>query len=141
MTIKAISLWEPRATAMAWDLKRNETRSWPTAYKGALAICSAARKMTKDEVRTFDFIRSIQPAITAPTYGSVLCIVEIYDCVGTLSIQGISQWEARLGNYTPGRFAWRTRSVRKLREPLPIKGQQGLWELTPSVVAEIVSRL
>jgi hypothetical protein len=40
-TIKAISLWQPWASLMALGLKRHETRHWPTAYRGPIAIHAA----------------------------------------------------------------------------------------------------
>ena len=32
-----------------------------------------------------------------------------------------------LGDYTPGRYAWKLANVQKLPEPIPAKGRQGLW--------------
>ena len=39
--MKAISLWQPWASAMALGLKRNETRSWETLVRGPIAIHAA----------------------------------------------------------------------------------------------------
>jgi len=39
--MKAISLWEPWATAIAIGAKKIETRSWATSYRGPLAIHAA----------------------------------------------------------------------------------------------------
>ena len=36
--IKAISLWQPWASLIALGGKKIETRSWPTKYRGPLAI-------------------------------------------------------------------------------------------------------
>ncbi len=41
--MKAISLWQPHASLIPFRLKRNETRSWGTSYRGPLLICSAKR--------------------------------------------------------------------------------------------------
>ncbi len=35
--------------------------------------------------------------------------------------------EVFFGNYTPGRFAWELANVKPLREPIPARGMQGLW--------------
>lgn len=40
-TIRTISLHQPWASAMAFELKRNETRGWQTDYRGPLAIHAA----------------------------------------------------------------------------------------------------
>lgn len=43
-TIKALTLWEPFASLVAYGVKRIETRSWPTSYRGPLAIHAAQRE-------------------------------------------------------------------------------------------------
>jgi hypothetical protein len=41
--MRAISLWQPWASAIALRLKSNETRGWATTYRGPLAIHAALR--------------------------------------------------------------------------------------------------
>jgi hypothetical protein len=45
--MKCISLWNPWAFLIAIGKKQNETRSWPTSYRGLLAI-RAAKKWNKE---------------------------------------------------------------------------------------------
>lgn len=47
--MKAISLWQPWASAIAVGAKRVETRSWATNYRGPLAI-HAAKRCVFDEL-------------------------------------------------------------------------------------------
>jgi hypothetical protein len=47
--MKALSLWQPWASAMAVGAKTIETRSWGTSYRGPLAI-HAAKRCIKDEL-------------------------------------------------------------------------------------------
>jgi hypothetical protein len=35
------------------------------------------------------------------------------------------------GDWTPGRFAWEFANVRMLKEPVPMRGAQGLWRVRP----------
>lgn len=35
--------------------------------------------------------------------------------------------EMALGDWTPGRYAWELKNIKGLPEPVPAKGQQGLW--------------
>ena len=123
---------------MASGVKQNETRSWPTSYRGDLVICSAKRKPSPEEVGDLE---TYETALAMP-YGCALCIVELYDCVPTALFHGatplkISQAESDLGDYTPGRFAWRTRNCRPLRNPVPTRGYQGLWNLDEQTAAAI----
>jgi hypothetical protein len=41
--MRALSLWQPHAQAIALGLKPWETRDWPTRYRGPLAIHGAKR--------------------------------------------------------------------------------------------------
>lgn len=123
---------------MASGVKQNETRSWRTSYRGDLVICSAKRKPSPEEVAALEIY---EPTVAMPC-GCALCIVEIYDCVPTALFHGptplkISQAESDLGDYTPGRFAWRTRNCRPLRPPVPTRGCQGLWTLDEHALAAI----
>jgi hypothetical protein len=49
--------------------------------------------------------------------------------------------EAAFGNYEPGRFIWFLENIRRLEEPLPEPGRQGLWPLAPDIVAQIEERI
>jgi len=42
-----------------------------------------------------------------------------------------------LGDFTPGRFAWKLANIRRLDPGFGAKGKQGLWDWTPPLL-EIV---
>lgn len=138
--MKAISLWQPWASAMAMGLKKNETRSWPTKHRGDLVICSAKKILTEAEIKAtnktvFDIWKENLP------YGFALCVVEVYDCIPTEFALGLSAIELNLGDYTPSRFVWITRNCRVLKEPIPIVGRQGIWNLSFYEAAKITTSL
>ncbi len=129
--MKAISLWQPWASAMALGLKKNETRGWATGYRGELAICSAKRPM--DNLGR-EIARQNGILYEPMGYGHVLCVVELYDCVPSAEFHGstprqISETEAGLGDYSVCRWIWLTRDLRKLKWSVPIVGRQNLWKL------------
>lgn len=133
-SMKAISLWEPWASAMATGHKRNETRSWGTDYRGDLLICAAKRVPSPDELLLLaDVLGNLQI-----TPGCAVCVVELYDMKSTNAIgskiAGTDEWY--LGDYSPGRFAWLTRNVRRI-PPTPWRGKQGLWTLTPDEIKQL----
>lgn len=140
--MKAISLWQPWASAMMRGAKRYETRSWSTEYRGDLVICSAKRKPSLEECgdkETYDV------AMREP-YGCALCVVNLFDCRGVewvVSNIGLSHAERELGDYTPGvgRYAWLTRNLRPLKKPVPVFGRQQLWNLPPEIVTQIKEQL
>jgi len=51
--MKALSLWQPWASAIALGSKRIETRGWATSYRGPLAI-HAAKRCVKGELADMD---------------------------------------------------------------------------------------
>lgn len=128
-TIKAISLWQPWATAMARRDKAIETRSWPTSHRGWLAI-HAAKRRPDNVPRLFGEV----------PLGAVVCIAWMTDCVRTEKLH-VSATEEEWGDYAPGRFGWITDPYCLIDLPTPIalRGHQGLfdWEV-PEQIAELL---
>ena len=65
-------------------------------------------------------------------FGAILCIVELVEIIPAeiLTIWSeykIPKYEIIFGDYSPDRFAWITKMVYVLDEPLPISRKQGLW--------------
>lgn len=46
--MKAITIWQPYAQAIVLGLKKFETRSWPTKYRGKLAIHASLKPLSKE---------------------------------------------------------------------------------------------
>ncbi len=141
--MKAISLWQPWAQAMALGLKRNETRHWPTNYRGDIVICSAKRPL--DSVGR-EICREAEISADLLQFGYALCIVEIYDVDHTQALfhqpgNEPGMLELLLGDYSAGRFAWRTKNLRRLAEPVPITGRQGLFNITGETAERILEQV
>ena len=141
--IRAISLHQPWATAIALGLKEFETRHWSTPYRGPLAICSALEwgPKTRDTAKRLAELLD-QPDLADPPRGFVVALVDLADCLPMTYelVRQQSQVELVLGGWAPGRFAWRQANVRALAEPLPIKGRQGMWTLSASQAAAVQER-
>lgn len=131
--MRAISLWEPWASAMALGFKANETRGQRTHIRGDVVICAAQRAMTKSDKEILAATMKLPDGYVMP-YGCAVAVVEIYDCVRAEDIRKtLSPQERALGDYADGRFVWLTRNVRRLSEPVPVKGKQGFFFLPPDV--------
>lgn len=135
--MKALSLWPPWGSFVAGGFKRNETRSWPTRYRGWLAIHQTKSWDHEVAADCYDFphFRETLAAcgfskLREVPLGVVLAVARLVDCVLTTSpkLEGISELERSLGNYSTGRWAWMFAEVIKLAEPVPAKGMQGIWE-------------
>ena len=46
------------------------------------------------------------------------------------------QIDELFGDFSPGRFAWRLENVRAFKEPLSIRGKQGLFDVDDRIVQE-----
>src|SRR6476646_5512325 len=115
--MKAITLWQPWASLIAWGEKQYETRSWYTAYRGPLAIHAGKMDDTVELLECNSFYREafdragVSYELRLPA-GCVLCIVDLIDVVETESLKGkISQAEENFGDYSSGRFAWKLSNV------------------------------
>lgn len=133
--MKAISLWQPYASAIALGLKSYETRSWATSYRGPLALHAAKRKPTISlMLSSFLADAGIKRESDLPL-GGIVAIAELVACVPTDSVNNLntrmSGCELAFGNYSPGRFAWRLEKVQAI-EFVPCRGYQGLWNWEPS---------
>src|SRR4051812_5435271 len=129
--MKALTLWQPWASGVAIGAKRIETRSWPTTYRGHLAI-HAAKARTQALADAFDGYRSTFRAAGIKAFeelpfGSVILICQLVDCIPVERLGSVPQLERRFGNFDSGRFAWLLGDVRVLATPIPARGAQGLW--------------
>jgi activating signal cointegrator 1 len=155
---KILSLWQPWATLIAIDLKKHETRSWGTSYRGPIAIHAAKRKMGEAERRVWrwamqygfpdagDRLPQNIPAFEDIPLGGIVAIANLTDCLKmsrgfrnkqNIVAEDVTYLERWLGDWTSGRFAWKLEEVKPI-EFYPYKGAQGLRELPHEVFAELV---
>jgi activating signal cointegrator 1 len=112
---KVLTLHQPWASLVAWGAKRIETRSWPTTYRGPLAIHAAqefpryARKWLEalceegNEELLKPFRRGrvgdlwADEIIEALPFGALLCTCRLTDCLPTEKMHR--------ANIAPSRFS------------------------------------
>lgn len=148
--MKAITIIQPWATLIAIGAKKFETRSWPTKYRGPLAI-HAGKKIDREVCEH----EPIKAALAAHGYtadnlptGSIVATVNLAEChpinvdgfafAATVNDAGaiVREYvdnELAFGHYEVGRFAWELTNVQMLSEPIPAIGRQGLWNWTGAV--------
>lgn len=130
----AISLWQPWASAVAAGLKKFETRSWPTSYRGPLAIHASKQwngelAMIHNALRAeFPAYDSTMPRMALP-FGCIVATCTLANCVeiDAALYHRLPALEIALGNYAAGRYAWELTDVRALAEPIPARGRQGFF--------------
>jgi hypothetical protein len=118
--MKAISLYQPWASAIAVGAKEHETRCWGTKYRGPLAI-QASKRRWKEFRHTFEdlledpviyehFENHLDLSYDHLPFGAVLCVCELVECVPVEQAKP-KDHDRALGDYSPGRFAWRLKNV------------------------------
>lgn len=144
--MKAITLHQPWADLIARGIKTLETRTWPTQFRGLLAI-HAGKKATGNRQQATGgavggtlFASGQQPIASsqqpsAPEiwcdslrpraeYGAVVAVARMYDCrLLTVADEAAACCECA------GKFGFFLRDVMPLRSPMKLRGQQGLWEI------------
>jgi hypothetical protein len=132
--MKAISLWQPWASAWMTTLKEFETRSWYTAHRGPLLI-HAAKKRDGDvraALMNEELVQDLNHAglLNALPFGALIGIVDVIGCSQMSRMPEPSETERRWGDWHPTRYAWqRSGTVIYFPEPIPFKGAQGLFEV------------
>lgn len=80
--MKALTIWQPWASLIATGEKIYETRSWPTKYRGPIAIHAAKKDPAKAPIWTPELEKyagdneKIGPVIFLPT-GSIIAVGEL----------------------------------------------------------------
>ena len=123
--MKAITIWQPYAQAIALGLKQYETRSWVTHHRGPIAIHASMRPMSPD-ARHLAAMYGMGDNLER---GAIIAICELVDCIPMTPefIAAQPKSEIDFGDWRVGRYAWQLRVVRVLDTPKPVCGRQGLW--------------
>lgn len=128
--MKAISLWQPWASAMALGRKRLETRGWSTNYRGPLLI-HAAKRWTRAE-------REFADLMDMPADLPLGALVAVGHLSGTFRADvanlPLSDLERSWGDFSAGRFAWFFVEIRPLPEPIQFRGAQGFFDVPDDIL-------
>jgi activating signal cointegrator 1 len=143
--VLALTLDQPFASLIAASVKKTETRSWGTSYRGWLMIHASARwtrAIRDDALTAADMLRRQRSPDQVPgrwawhqTLGSVLCVARLADCV-----RGggpVDEFDRTFGGFGPDRWAWRLEDLRPLSRPVPARGYQKLWVPSPALLDEV----
>jgi hypothetical protein len=112
---KALTICQPYAELIRRGDKAIENRTWPTSYRGPLAIHAGKNRSWLEE--------GDEAQYPDMAFGAVVATAELYDCV---------RWEQlpddlKENEHASGPWCWLLRNVIPI-EPVPAKGAQGLWD-------------
>lgn len=145
--MKAISLWQPWASALFTDLKPDETRHWPIPLKligEPIAIHASLTDTRETRLAVMDLI--FDPVVIKAFRALGIEAYEDFPrgkVIGwvvfkaPLHTSHMDQWgvgrtplQYRFGNYNPNRFAWPKQQAELFDKPYPCTGRQGFFDWT-----------
>lgn len=113
LSMKALSIYAPFATAIAANLKTIETRSWSTDYRGEILICSTVKDKNYKPIKDY-FI-----------FGKALAIAAIKDCTKFKK----TDYEKAMVDPSvdmTDMYSWHLTDIKPIK-PIDIKGQQRIY--------------
>lgn len=118
-----LSIWQPWAWAI-FHGKPIENRTWPSPHRGRLLI--HASKTTEDVARVTRLIATdfkiVVPEQDRLVFGAILGMVDLWDCKW-------SRFKSPCGWGVPEAYHWHLRNAVLLDEPIPWRGQQGVFHV------------
>jgi hypothetical protein len=133
--VRCLTVRQPWATFLATGVKRFETRSWSTRYRGPLAIHASSKFGQEERSACSDPLAAsalrrcgyTDPLVELPR-GVILAIGVLSSVSRTEELRGsIDVEESAFGCYLDNRFAWELRQVVLLAKPVVARGRLGLW--------------
>jgi hypothetical protein len=128
---KAITVCQPYAALIAAGEKRVENRTWPTRYRGPLLIHAGKSQA---------WLKSFDGPVPMLVFGAIVAEADLVAC---FSVAAISRGkvptryrELASHAHTEGPYCWVLENVSPLAEPVPYRGQQGLFDVPEAVLTQ-----
>lgn len=139
--MKVISTWQPWASLIMLRHKLNETRGFPAprsliGQRIGIASTKQLRLEQRQAMCDPDFMAHYlpleMPAFEELPQGKLLGTVLLHstEIITEELIEDTTDEELAFGWYTPGRWIWRLRDPELFETPIPVRGQQGVWEFS-----------
>ncbi|RIJ76655.1 ASCH domain-containing protein [Nakamurella silvestris] len=151
--MRALTVRQPWATLLVAGIKRMETRSWDTKFRGTLAIhaglampCRIGQTIelggiTVERDRSGLLLRGHGGWPYRLPVGAIVGTVDLFQTRSTSSGEhGPDDRERALGDHGPGRWAWSTSSARNFgSRAISCPGRLGLWIPPADVLVKIAN--
>jgi len=138
--MKALTICQPYPHLIMIGDKPVENRTWPTRYRGLLAIHAGKSREwlgAGDEARA-------AAAGTPLVFGAIVAVCTLADCLRVADIEAgkfderYPQLRSRAHCYGP--WCWVLTDVQRLVLPVPWRGAQGLFEVQGAVIDALATQ-
>jgi hypothetical protein len=121
---KALTVCQPYAHLIALGVKPIENRTWETGYRGLLLIHAGKSRAWLEPEDVADY-----PAMA---FGAVVAVAQLVACLH-LDRAWPTRWSPlQAHEHAHGPWCWILDDIRRLSEPVPVLGSQGLWSTHPA---------
>jgi tetratricopeptide (TPR) repeat protein len=129
--MRAISIHQPYAWAIACGFKRVENRSWTTNYRGPVAVQASVNKE-----RLLELHEALGNSFDGSlfTTGAVVAVVDLVD------VQPLNP-SLESDPWAEGPFCWILSNARMLQTPVKVKGKTSLFKLSLAETAKVAEQL
>lgn len=139
--MKALTLWEPFASCIAFGVKKIETRTYKTNYRGVLLIHAGKRAVDDYGMSLLSLLEKDYKQKITVNRGHIVARVNLVDCVQMTQdyIDKQTPLEKGLGGWYVGNWAWVLDEVVQIT-PIPATGAQGFWVPNQEIM-EVINKL
>ena len=128
--MKVLTIQEPYATFIMHGMKKIETRSWKTKYRGEIYIHAGKSKNFLKKINNNKVLKLLENI--GLNYGNIICKAELIDCVYMTKefidkVKSENNYEYILGEYAVGRYAWILQNVQEINQKIHAKGKRLIY--------------
>lgn len=137
--MKALTLWRPWTWSIVHGPKRIENRPWkpPASIIGQRLVLHSG-KTYDDEGSAY--IRAAMKLTGLPDAARAEGLIGVVTVKGFIE-EGVGPAPVEQDAWFFGPFGWMLDDVVALKTPIPCKGAQGLWTLTPELERQVLEQL
>lgn len=161
--LRALTIRQPYAWAIAHGRKTVENRSRPISYRGPLAIHAGGyfrwdldgqdnplvQQAWRDWIKTLpaDNVAAwpLRRDALHLDFSAVIAVASVYGCHADIDCEDATPDREELRRCSPwamrGQWHWVLSDVRPLPKPVPCKGALGLWKPTPDTERAVMEQL
>lgn len=140
--MRVLTLRQPWAWMVVAGIKTIETRTWRTNYRG-LVVIHASKKFGNEEKETIyrmarwsEFLNNALRSAIFDT-GAIIGEANLEACFRFNNFETFETLQEKhccipVEDYSwANRWGWELSLAKKYKQPIPIKGKLGLWDLSP----------
>jgi hypothetical protein len=135
--MKALTICQPYAELIARGDKPIENRTWPTSYRGPLAIHAGKSRAWLGDEDEEAALYAVD--VRRIAFGAVVAVADLVACLPAQYPADTYNWPASWRHlsdheHANGPWCWVLENVRRI-DPVFVRGAQGLWELPMALAA------